>query len=257
MSTLLLIFVMLRLYAPLLAAQTPQPPALPTAAQVIARHVQAIGGEKAIRSVKFRHLVIKTSLTGTEGEDHTEVYIMSPNRIYIRSTNPRTGAEEAGSDGKTSWSIYRDVPELASSSLRRHLIIGPDLAEPLHKYVKSMSVIGSRKIDGRNTVAVAIASDDGGKYNEYFDVETGLLTAMGNAVSDLSADKGPMMIYGDYQSFDGILIATRQELRYKFPRNWPEYAFVMRTVSVSHSPIARSRFVPPPAVRALASKRSP
>ena len=82
-----------------------QTPGLPSAQELVARHVTAIGGEAAFKAVKSMRErgKIEIAAQGIVGE--FEVALARPAKLLQRISVPTLGQFEQGYDGKVAWSI--------------------------------------------------------------------------------------------------------------------------------------------------------
>jgi outer membrane lipoprotein-sorting protein len=99
------------------AAATPAPtPVMPTADEVLAKYIAAIGGPAAIDKMKTR--LIKGTYTGVNGVALPfEVYQKAPDKFYVNVTTPQ-GTIERAFDGKLGWEkSSRGVNELGNPVL--------------------------------------------------------------------------------------------------------------------------------------------
>ena len=151
--------------------------ATPTAKEVIARHVAAIGGEKAykaLKSIRARGTFTMVA-QGVSGE--FELAAARPDKMVIKVTVPGLGQIESGYDGKVGWTMDpvsgpailkgRQLSETADDSYFDATLHGPD-------HVKEAAVVGTETFDGRKTTKLKIVTLSGSEQMEYFDVETGL-----------------------------------------------------------------------------------
>lgn len=155
---------------------TSQAPA-PTAKEVIARHVAAIGGEAAFKVVKSIRARGTFSMIAQGVAGEFELLQARPNKMLLRVTVPGFGRIESGYDGKVGWSIDpvsgptlmtgRQLAETADDSFFDGPLHGPE-------HVKEMAVVGTEVFDSRKAVKVKVVFASGNEQTEFFDVETGL-----------------------------------------------------------------------------------
>ena len=148
----------------------------PTGAEIVARHVKAIGGAEAykkIQSVKIegRFEIVAQNVGGT-----MTVFQARPNRMLVRVEIPGVGTIMRGYDGKHGWSI----DPLAGASLQagRELTETQDEAwfdGPLYEagQVKSFGPVTKLDFDGRPAYQVKITLQSGTESTDYFDAEHG------------------------------------------------------------------------------------
>jgi photosynthetic reaction center cytochrome c subunit len=159
-----------------------KPPVLPTVDQVLAKYVQALGGEQALR--KITSMVI----TGTRQNYAPaaaavpppfpiEQYSKAPN-LTVTTARPANGANSSGFDGTTAWAQNAQgrVTQLAgvgASRARRDADFYPAL--DMKQQYQRLTVTGVEKIGDRETyVVVAVPQGESPEWF-YFDTQSGLL----------------------------------------------------------------------------------
>lgn len=188
-------------------AATPSPtPAAPTADQILAKYVEALGGQAAID--KMKTLVMKGTYTGVNGMALPyEVDLAAPDKFYINVT-AQQGTVERGFDGKAGWQKGPGgVSELVNPVL-------DDLKSTflLYRNIKLKEQFtrlrGGRKdkIGDRDVLVVNGTTADNRREQLFFDAETGLLL---RRISYTETPIGviPSQIdFEDYRDVDGVKI---------------------------------------------------
>jgi hypothetical protein len=157
-------------------------PALPTVDQIIAKYVQALGGEAALRRVTSRAITgtqyIPTGPGGTVPTPASvERYLKAPNLAVTIYRTP-TYAISQGYDGTSAWSqdqagrvtepVKLDVARLARAA---------DFYEPLNlkSEYSQMTVRGIEQVNGHDAYLVVGVPQGDLPESLYFDINTGLL----------------------------------------------------------------------------------
>ncbi|MDX6559109.1 MAG: photosynthetic reaction center cytochrome c subunit [Blastocatellia bacterium] len=186
-------------------AATPAPtPAQPTGDQILAKYIEALGGQAAID--KMKTLVMKGTFTGFNGAALPyEVDLAAPDKFYINVTALQ-GTVERGFDGKAAWEKGpRGVNELMNPVL-------DDLKSIFLFYLniklkeQFTRLRGGRKdkIGDRDVIVVNGTTSDNHREQLFFDAETGLLR---RRMSYLETPIGviPSQIdFEDYRDVDGV-----------------------------------------------------
>ena len=159
-----------------------QAPRYPTPGAIIAKYVQALGGEARLRSITSRVIQAKRDLPSGPGglvivPAAIEIYQQAPNlALTISKTEKFTIAE--GFDGKSAWAqnaagIVTDLPEPDQQRTQRN----DDLWLPLdlEKNYESLQVTGLEKVNGRDTYVVVGRFLSDSPERLYFEVQSGLL----------------------------------------------------------------------------------
>ena len=184
--------------------------ATPTAKDVIARHVAAIGGEKAFKAVKSVRARGTFSMVAQGVSGEFEMSAARPNKMLIKVNVPGIGQIESGYDGKVGWTMDpvsgptvlkgRQLSESADDAYFDATLFGPD-------HVKEMAVVGTETFDGRKATKVRIVTLSGTEQMEYFDAGTGL------QIGSESSRETPMgitpstSVLRDYRKVGGLMMA--------------------------------------------------
>jgi hypothetical protein len=186
-------------------AATPAPaPAQPTGDQILAKYIEALGGQAAID--KMKTLVMKGTFTGFNGAALLyEVDLAAPDKFYINVTALQ-GTVERGFDGKAAWEKGpRGVNELMNPVL--------DDLKSIFLFYRNIKLKeqftrlrGGRKdkIGDRDVIVVNGTTSDNHREQLFFDAETGLLR---RRMSYLETPIGviPSQIdFEDYREVDGV-----------------------------------------------------
>jgi hypothetical protein len=188
-------------------AATPTPtPAPPTADQILAKYVSALGGQAAID--KMKTLVMKGTYTGFNGAALPyEVDLAAPDKFYINVT-AQPGTIERGFDGKVGWEKGpRGVNELMNpvlDDLKSTFLFYRNLK--LKEQFVQMRFGGRDKIGDRDVLVIGGRTADNHRERLYFDAETGLLL---RRISYTETPVGviPNQIdFEDYRDVDGVKV---------------------------------------------------
>jgi hypothetical protein len=151
--------------------------ALPRSAEVIARSIEALGGQKAFKAVHSIHAVGKMTIPGPGISGDFELFSARPARVVYRLTIIGIGKVENGYDGKIGWSVNPvSGPELLKDKQLQEMSEDAWFDSPLHGLdrIKSMEVIGRAEFDGHQAYKLKVVFPSGNEQFEYFDVTSGL-----------------------------------------------------------------------------------
>jgi hypothetical protein len=233
-----------------LRAQQAAPAAapLPSAKDIVAKHVAAIGGEAAFKAVKSIHAKGTFELPAQGVKGDLEIIAARPNKMINRVEISGVGHAETGYDGKTAWSI----DPLAGPSLltgRALSEIGEDawFDGALHASdrVKELTTVAKVEFDKRPAYQVKVVHISGVEQMEYYDVETGL------QIGSESQRETPMGVLPvkamlrDYTKFGGLMQPT------VLVQSTMGIDQVIRISSYEYNDVAPTAFDPPPAIKAL------
>ena len=181
-------------------------PALPTIDQILARYVEALGGEQALRKVTGR-VVTGTQYipTGPGGVVPTpaavERYLKAPN-LAVTTYKTATYAIAQGFDGTTAWSqdqagrvtepVKLDVGRAARAA---------DFYEPLNlkREYPQLTVRGIEKVNGRDAYLVVGVPQGEKPESLYFDTQSGLLLRKQTVLPTPIGDSPFQIDFDDYR----------------------------------------------------------
>jgi hypothetical protein len=227
------------------ACAWPQAAHLTTAAQVLDRYKQALGGEQAIANVQSMTVRGEVESNRTPGKA-TFVYYAKPFKSLFKLTRV-DGTQITGAfDGKVSWTITSQGAEIATGTPVDAIRRDADLQYALHQpdYFKELEFAGISDFEGHRCYWLHGTTNWGKDNNQFYDVATGLLVGY-RFQSDDSSKTLTFAIFEEYRSFGGPLISTRNTTR--AGKNSRTFTYK----SVSYEPLADSIFELPPAVKAL------
>jgi hypothetical protein len=223
-------------------AQTAQ---LTTAAQVLDRYKQALGGERAIANVRSLTVRGEVESNATTGKA-TFVYYAKPFKSLFKLTRVDGTQITAGFDGKVSWTVTSKGAEIDTGTPLDAIRRDADLQYALHQpdYFNKLELAGISDFEGHRCYWLHGTTNWGKDNNQFYDVATGLLVGY-RFESDDSSKTLTFAIFEGYRNFGGPLIATRNTTR--AGKNSRTFTYE----SVSYEPLADSIFELPPAVQAL------
>lgn len=184
------LLLMLASAAPL-AAQVPQttpqakpqtrPPAvqeaLPSARQIVDRHVAAIGGRAAIMAHTSSHATGTISIPSAGLSGPLEVFAARPDKSLLKMSLGGLGDLQEGFDGTIGWSISAMTgPTLLQGKQLEQKRFDSDFYAELHapERYESMTTVEKTTFEGRPCYKVRLVTRGGGEDFEFYDVETGL-----------------------------------------------------------------------------------
>ncbi|MEQ1948878.1 MAG: photosynthetic reaction center cytochrome c subunit family protein [Bryobacteraceae bacterium] len=212
---------------------------LPSVEDVLAKYVAAVGGEKAVQSVKS--VVIRSTQdipTGPGGviplRASVEEYRKAPGLVLTVAKATDKGKEvtmSSGFDGKQAWA--QDARGRVSAPAAMDQIRAKrsaDLYEALHikENYQELRVAGSEKVNGRDAYVVIGMGSEEVATRFYFDAENGLLLRK-YSVTPTEAGASPFQEdYSDYRA-----AASGVKYAYKIERS----PAGMRTELPTHSTV--------------------
>jgi hypothetical protein len=184
---------------------------LPSARDVINRHVKAIGGEEVVRKPKSMHVKSKLVVPKQDGSGELKILSAPPDKLLVKSMMP-FGTTTAGFDGATGW-IMDPIsgPRLAQARQLPELRQKADFYAVLHdeKHYKSMTTEGIVEFDKRSCYKVKLVRQDDAEVFEYFDIETGLLAGRTSTLEGPHGSVEQTTIESEYKKFGERMLATK------------------------------------------------
>lgn len=222
--------------------------ALPAAADLLARYIEAIGGREAL----LAHETTRTKGTfsmpaaGLRGE--MDIVTGSPNRMVARITIPGLGAILNGFDGEVGWAKdpMMGARILQGEELKTMRDQSHELASLRDSsVVVSMETIERTEIDGRSCYKVRVSWRSGRESFDCYSVETGLMVASIHVQESPMGSVEMTSVMSDYKEFGGIVMPTRIVQRAAGTEQ------IMVIDSVEYDAVDASAFEPPPEIKAL------
>jgi len=162
---------------------------LPSAAEVLDRYIQALGGRAALEGVKTRvsrgtllHMKVvdsgtpKARAVNRGQEDPFEMIQQAPDRLTVTVGPPsqQTVQRVEGSSGTVKGPDgERPISPQGVARLTERNDLRKDLK--LRDRVDKARVVGREQLDGKDAIVLRMAGDDGTSQLLYFDAGTGLL----------------------------------------------------------------------------------
>jgi len=191
------------------AAGQPSPrpaltPAEPTADQILAKYIDAVGGQAAIDKMKTR--VMKGAYVGVNGHELPyEVYLAAPDKFYIHVTTQQ-GTTERGFDGKVGWEKGpRGVIELNNpvlDDLKSAFLFFGNIK--LKEQFTQLRGGGKDKIGDREVYILGGRTTDNKRERLFFDAESDLLLRRITYTETMIAVIPEQVDFEDYRDVDGI-----------------------------------------------------
>jgi len=218
---------------------------LRTAAAVLDRYKEVLGGAEVIKKVQSKTVRGEIESSSTKGKA-TFIYYAKPFKSLIKITRPDGTQVLAGYDGSVSWSIAPDGASIDKDTAPEAVRRDADLQYALHQpdYFKKLELAGVTDFDGRPCYWLHGTTHWGKDNNQFYDVKTGLLAGYRFEADDASKTL-TTALFQDYKNFGGLLIATRNISRIGDQSQTFTYG------SVSYEPLPDSMFELPEAVKRL------
>lgn len=225
-----------------------QPARLPDARTIIDRHIEAIGGRKALLAHS------STRATGTisapaQGMNGTfELMAAKPNRMLLRITIGGIGDFVDGFDGTNGWTISPIMgPALAQGKELEQKRFDADFYGELHDPARyeSIKTVDKTTFDGRPCYKISLVLKGGGEDIEFYDIATGLKAG---GIGTRETQMGTITATetrGEYRKFGDVL----QPVTIRQSAMGTEH--VLTFTSFEYDTVDAAMFNPPAEIKAL------
>lgn len=187
--------------------QTP----LPTVKEIVARHVAAIGGEAAVKSLKSMRVRGRFEMAAQGISGDLQILSARPNKMLQTVDISVIGHAETGYDGKVGWSIDpQSGPSLLSGRELMETTTDAWFEGTLHgaDHVREMTLIERTDFAQRPAYKVNVVFKSGHEQIEYFDVEAGWqIGAEGRRATSMGVVP-TTVILRDYKKFGPLMQPT-------------------------------------------------
>lgn len=222
-------------------------PALPAAKDLIAKHIAAIGGQKAYKAISSMRVRGRFEMAPNMAGDF-EIIQARPNKMVQRIDVSGMGHVESGYDGKYGWTLRADGgAELLNGRQLIELADDAWFDGTLHEidHVREMSTVEKTEFGGRPAYKVKVTLVSGHEEFEYYDAESGWVIG-----SDARRDT-PMGVLPttswlkDYKRFGALMFPTLIVQRMLSAEQ------SLKVATFEYDVVQPKEFEPPPAVKAL------
>ena len=225
-------------------------PLLPTAREVIQRHVAAVGGEAALMGVRSRYIWARYEFPARRLRGSLELFAARPNKRVLKIQYPDMGTEVTGFDGTIGWTLrpgeaVKAVEGAELALLRDESVFDFDLHPD--SVFRSLTLLDVVDFQGHQCYRLQLLSVTGRQWWEYYDVATGLFA--GNLFRQ-ETSRGPVTVVtatSDYRLFDGVRLPTKLSIR---AAGVEESVTIVR---VRHNQVDAAVFEPPRQLRRTAA----
>jgi hypothetical protein len=218
--------------------------ALPTAAQLVDKYLQAIGGRGANGRLERR--VMKGTLINWEGKESPLEVRLQAGKALVITGNPQQGTMTQGFNGTTGWiKTAKEQREMRGGEVARFRAVQQSYeVVQVAEAAPAMKVVGREKVGDREAYVVMWPVDERRTQKLYFDTQTGLLL---RTITYLNTMLGPIPSetdFEDYRDVDGVKIAFT--VRQSFVDPWAGSTRKFTEVK-ANVPADDAQFNPPPA----------
>lgn len=188
--------------------------AIPSADEVFARYVNAIGGKEAVLHVSSIKSSGKVDIPGS-GISGTFESFAAPNRIVTKMNIAGIGEISTGFDGSVAWEVNpmqgpRIKGEKETIMAQEDSDFYPSILFLKERFL-SAETIGAADFGGEKTWQVKTVLKSGRIVNEFFSVASGLKVGSQTTTTTNNATTNVVTLESDYKQFGALRRATRSE----------------------------------------------
>lgn len=233
------------------AAQAPASP-LPTGEAVLAKHVEAAGGEAAFAAIKNRVTRARMEFTGAGVVISITAYAAAPGSMYSVAESEATGRIESGVSDGIAWenSALRG-PSVKDGAERDDALKAAIFERLAHwkTHMTSVECKGTADVNGKPAYRVAAVPKLGTPETLFFDVDSGLLMRVETTVTTAAGAIPVVAEPSDYRPVDGILMAFTSRMKVMGQER------VVTIETIEHNvALPADRFALPAEIKALIKK---
>ena len=228
---------------------------LPTVDAVLAKYMQAIGGEAAYRKIHSRSM--KGMQVVSDGTQIPfETYEAAPDKLVTIMTTPRQGVMMNGYNGKVGWAKnqrgQRELTGAQLAAIKRSADFYGDIK--LKEQYPGLEVVDREKAGDRDAIVLASQASPTRIEKLYFDAQTGLLIRFQTLIQTPIGAVPDQFDFEDYRDVDGIKIPfTIRHSPVEARDGWTrKYTEIKQNVDVDEA-----KFNPPPAAPAATPTATP
>jgi len=225
---------------------------LPKPDQIVARYVEALGGQQAL--MRHTSCTMKGTLVLYRHADSISLsfvyFAKAPYLRVERMTLPNGGGDLLnGFDGETAWSFNPGSGgAIYSGDKQQSMKSDADFYYPLNElsWFTTISTVGLEDFAGRTCYHLHGITTWNQSKDLFYERETGLLAGY-EFESPIGVTRE---IFTDYKVSDGVRFAMKQTTRSKSGTGWNDHR-ILNYESITFNDVDSQSLLPPPAVRYL------
>ena len=173
---------------------------------ILAKYVEALGGEKAIKAVNSRVTKGTLDVTGVSRGNNFETHSLAPNKLLTTVRAHPVGLVKIGFDGRNGWILddngLRSLKGAELASLQRD----SDFYMPvtIKNVYSKVTLAGTSKIGFRDVYVIEAQAGTGPADRLYLDTKTYLPVRMNVVRTSGNATENVEIYFDDWREVDGI-----------------------------------------------------
>lgn len=221
---------------------------LPTPRALVARFIEAIGGEEALRSGEYATITGKMRMPAMGMEGSMTLYTKAPNMMNMQIDLGGFGSMNTGYNGEHGWSDSPMTgPQLLEGQMLTEVQRQADFYSELNydENYPTQETLEEVEWEGSTAYKVRLADADGNETTQYFDKESSLLVGTEGKQTSEMGEMEVTTVLSDYQEFGPVKAPTKTVLKMM------GMEIEQSVESVSFDPIDDAKFAPPEAIQKL------
>lgn len=194
--------------SPLPSQEAPLPPAT----AVVQDHIEALGGEAAIRRQKFVTATGKVDAPSMGLAGEISFYQAAPDKYLVKMSIAGAGEFIQGYDGRVGWSMDPLMgPMVLGDDVLRQIQLEADFYAQLHyaTHYPTMETVARTSFEGEDCYKLRLVDVNGRESWHYFSVESGLLVGREGHEATPGGDVYTVMTFAGYKRYADTLVPTR------------------------------------------------
>ncbi len=232
-------------------AEVPPPRELTEEEKIIARLVEAIGGEEAVRSHTSATIKAAFDLPAMGVSGETTIYQMAPDKYYESTNLAGFGETLEVYNGEIGWA---DDPMQGTRLLDGQML--KDAARDARFYSEleyaeiypEQQAAGETEWNGQAAYQLDLVDTDGNESSHYFAKDTGLLIGIETTQTNEMGTVDVTISSSDYKEFGGLMAPSRVVISFM------SMEMTQTIESVTWNDVDPSVFEPSEAIKALLSE---
>jgi hypothetical protein len=188
-----------------------------TADEIVAKHIEAIGGAEKWKAIKTIEMNMKTSVQGMDVEIKSIVALDKG----MKSVVSVMGQEiVTGVDGDTGWNIRpammggtgeaEDMPGSLVKESKKQMMIGGGLLN-YKESGSSVELVGKEKLDGAEVYNIKLTNKSGEVTNYYISVTTNFILKSAGKIKAQGQETDNEVTYSNFKQVDGLTFPFTRE----------------------------------------------
>lgn len=226
---------------------------LPSAREIIAKYIEATGGEGAYRKLQSRVATGSFEVVEDEMKGQVRIYQQPPCLQLVEVEVPGVGTQSQGVTEEIAWEYSGFAGPRLREGAEREAAHHEALFTPyldLDEHFKSVETEAIEEVDGEEAYRVRLTPKQAKPTTHWFSTKTGLEVKLAGTAVVQGEDVPFETTISDYRDVDGMKVPFRQEQRLLGKRQVVVFDEVRHNVE-----FPPDRFDPPAAVKELVEKK--